>query len=119
MFRFDSPKSRAWDKVLHVWSDPRSLETWNCKSEIGKKGRLTLILLWTKFPCRVSKEDWEYVSEISAWDLLGGPMVKTLPSNAKGAGSIPGRGAKISHALKPKTKILKQKLYCNKFNKHF
>ena len=31
-------------------------------------------------------------------------MVKTLPSNnAGGAGSIPGRGTKIPHALRPKT----------------
>ena len=34
-------------------------------------------------------------------------MVKTLPSGAGGAGSIPGRGTKIPHALaakKPKHK---------------
>ena len=30
--------------------------------------------------------------------LRGSPVVKTLPSNAGGAGSIPGRGAKIPHA---------------------
>ena len=29
-------------------------------------------------------------------------MVETLPSNAGGAGSIPGRGAKIPHASWPK-----------------
>ena len=29
-------------------------------------------------------------------------MVKTLPSNAGGVGSIPGRGAKIPQALGPK-----------------
>ena len=28
-------------------------------------------------------------------------MVKTLPSNAGGVGSIPGQGAKISHASRP------------------
>ena len=28
-------------------------------------------------------------------DFPGGPVVKTSPSNAGGAGSIPGRGAKI------------------------
>ena len=39
-------------------------------------------------------------------------MVKTLPSNAEGAGSIPGQGAKILHASQPKN----QKQYCNKFN---
>ena len=35
-------------------------------------------------------------------DFPGGPVVETSPSNAGGAGSIPGRGAKISHALRPK-----------------
>ena len=30
------------------------------------------------------------------------PVVKTSPSNAGGAGLIPGRGAKIPHALGPK-----------------
>ena len=42
-------------------------------------------------------------------------MVKTSPSNAGGAGSIPGRGAKIPHASWPKIqKNIKQKQYCNK-----
>ena len=30
-------------------------------------------------------------------DSLGGPEVRTLPSNAGGAGSIPGQGAKMPH----------------------
>ena len=46
-------------------------------------------------------------------------MVKTSPSNAGGAGSIPGRGAKIPHALRPKNQNIKQKQHCNKFNKDF
>ena len=46
-------------------------------------------------------------------------MVKTLPSNAGVVGLIPGRGAKIPHALGPKTQHIKQKQYCNKFNKDF
>ena len=45
-------------------------------------------------------------------------MVKTLPSNAGGVGLIPGRGAKIPHAW-PKNQNIKQKQYCNKFNKDF
>ena len=32
----------------------------------------------------------------------GGPVVKTLPSNAGGEGSIPGQRAKIPHASGPK-----------------
>ena len=46
-------------------------------------------------------------------------MVKTSPSNAGGAGSIPGQGAKIPHALGPKKQNVRQKQYCNKFNKDF
>ena len=46
-------------------------------------------------------------------------MVNTLPSNAGGAGLIPGQGAKIPHTSGPKNQNIKQKQYCNKFNKHF
>ena len=46
-------------------------------------------------------------------------MVKTLLSNAGGAGSIPGQGAKIPHASRPKYQNIKQKQYCNKFSKDF
>jgi len=49
----------------------------------------------------------------------GGPVVKILPSSAEGAGSIPGQGAKIAHASGPKNQNIKQKQYCNKFNKDF
>ena len=55
----------------------------------------------------------------------GCPVVKTLPSNAEGAGSIPGWGSKVPHALEPKKKKkkkypnLKQKQYCNELNKDF
>ena len=52
-------------------------------------------------------------------DFVGGPVVKTSASNAAGEGSIPGRGAKISHASQPKNQNIKQKQYCNKFNKDF
>ena len=36
--------------------------------------------------------------------IPGSPVVKTSPSNAGGAGSIPGRGAKFPHASWPKRK---------------
>ena len=53
------------------------------------------------------------------WGFPGGLVVKTSPSNAGGAGSIPGQGVKIPHASWPKDKEknIKQKQYCNKFNK--
>ena len=35
-------------------------------------------------------------------DFPGGPVVKTSPSNAGGAGLIPGQGAKIPHVSPPK-----------------
>ena len=44
-------------------------------------------------------------------------MVKTSPSNVVGVGSIPGQEAKIPHVLGPKKGKMKQKQYCNKFNK--
>ena len=43
----------------------------------------------------------------ATWDFPGGPVVKTSPSNAGGAGLIPGWRAKIPHASgskKPKQK---------------
>ena len=52
-------------------------------------------------------------------DFPGGPVVKTSPSNAGGAGSLPSQRAKIPHALQPKNQNTKQKQYCNKFNKDF
>ena len=42
-----------------------------------------------------------------ARDFTGGPVVKTSPTNAGGAGSIPGLRANHN---------LTQKQYCNKFN---
>ena len=50
-------------------------------------------------------------------DFPGGPVVKTSPSSEGGVGSIPGQGAKMSHASQPKNQNIKQKQYCNKFNK--
>ena len=52
-------------------------------------------------------------------DFPGSPVVKTSPSNAGGAGSIPGWGAKIPHASRPKNQNKKQKQHLNKFNKDF
>ena len=46
-------------------------------------------------------------------------MVKTSPSNAGCAGSIPGQGAKIPHTSWPKDQNVKKKQYHNKFNKDF
>ena len=39
----------------------------------------------------------------------GGPVVKTSPSNAGGAALIPGQGAKILQASRPRNQNIKQK----------
>ena len=44
-------------------------------------------------------------------------MINTSPCNAEGAGSTPGQEAKIAHVSQPKKSNIKQKKYCNKFNK--
>ena len=46
-------------------------------------------------------------------------MVKTLPPNTGGTSSIPDWGTKISDALWSKKQNIKQKQYCNEFNKDF
>ena len=46
-------------------------------------------------------------------------VVKILPANAGGTGSILGWGPKFLHALRPKNQNIKQKQYCNKSNKDF
>ena len=45
---------------------------------------------------------------LSTGDFPGGPVVKTLPSNAGGEGSIPGWGAKIPHASWPESQNIKK-----------
>ena len=51
--------------------------------------------------------------EKQVWDFPGGPVVKTFPSNAGCAVSIPDQGNKIPHVAKPKNnnnnKFLKEK----------
>ena len=56
---------------------------------------------------------------MQAREFHGSLLVKTSLSNAGGVGSIPGQEAKIPHALQPKSQNIKQKQYCNKFNKDF
>ena len=58
--------------------------------------------------------------KVGFWDFPG-PAVMTLLYNARGTGLIPGQVAKIPHASWQKKKggggHVKQKQYCNKFNK--
>ena len=52
-------------------------------------------------------------------DFTGGSVIKNSPSSARRARLIPGQGTKIPHASRPKHQNIKQKQYCNKFNKDF
>ena len=52
-------------------------------------------------------------------EFPGGPVVRTSPNNARGAGENPGQGARISQAPGPKNQDIKQKQHCNKVNKDF
>ena len=65
------------------------------------------------FIAKMSKE----LKMTTPWEFLGGPVVKTLPSNAGGTGSIPGQGAKISYALWPENQNMRQKQYYSKIKK--
>ena len=65
---------------------------------------------------------WPHVTGSRVWPrkIPDGPVVKTSPFSAGNEGLIPGQRAKIPHAsgLKPSRNI-KQKQFCNKFNKGF
>ena len=50
-------------------------------------------------------------------DVPGGSVVRTPHPNAGSAGLIPDWETKIPQALGPKEQNIKQKRYCNKFNK--
>ena len=52
-------------------------------------------------------------------DFPGGSVIKNPPSSARSASLIPSEGTKIPHASRPKNQNIKQKQYCNKFNKDF
>ena len=52
-------------------------------------------------------------------DLSSGLVVKTLPSSAGSAGLILVGKLSAPRASWPKIQYVKQKQYCNKFNKEF
>ena len=64
-----------------------------------------LLICWVYDLGRVTQAHCTSISSSKVgmmWDVPGGPVVKTLPSNAGGVGLIPVREDKTSHALKPK-----------------
>ena len=60
-----------------------------------------------------------FVQQLLQREFPGRPVVKTSLSNAGGVGLIPGQRAKTPHASQTKNQNIKQKQYCNKFNKDF
>ena len=50
---------------------------------------------------------------------MGRTVIQTSPSSEGCAGLVLGGGAKIPGASWPKKQNIKQKQYCNKFNKDF
>ena len=71
-----------------------------------KSSYIIQLKIFSKSPCKIE----------ASGDFPGGPVVKTLPSNAGGMGSSPCQGAKILYASWPKNQKVKQKQYCNKLN---
>ena len=74
----------------------------------------------------VQKTGGNSTTKFESGGFPGGSVGKTLPSNAEVAGSLSGQGAKTPHAKKKtkknlvaKNQKIKQKQYCNKFNKDF
>ena len=49
----------------------------------------------------------------------GDLVIKMSPDNAGGAGSTPGQGTETPHRSWLKNQNIKQKQYCNNFNKDF
>ena len=96
-------------------------------SGLGGRPRTVVTALAPTYPQPVQdKNGWEvstprrWPQVVKSWqveDFPGSPVVKTLPSNAVDVGLIPGQEAKIPHASLPKNQNMKQKHYCNKFNK--
>ena len=66
-----------------------------------------MLSMSTQIRCSLKKK--------KTWYFAGSPVVKALPSNARGTDSNPGQGAKIPHASWP----VKQDQHCNRFNKDF
>ena len=56
----------------------------------------------------------QLVKNPPARDFPGGPVVRTSPSSAEGAGLIPTRGVKIPHALGPKNQNIRIRLQCGR-----
>ena len=102
-----------------VWEDPLEKETASHSSTLTWKIPLT----GEPGGLQAMAKSWTWLnrsnpSKSQFWDLSSGPVVNS-PSNAGSLSSIPDWGAKTPHASGPKDQTVKQKQYCNKFNKDF
>ena len=113
--RPDSSPSQISSSVLSPWPDPSyCLLVWLVICSVSLKN-----IPHARHWAQSFADPFSHPQNTHVWDFPGGPVVKTLPSNAGGAGSIPGWGAKTPHASRPKTQNIKQKQCCNKCNKDF
>ena len=99
-------------------SEP-ALERWKEDKKTTQQGRASG---WAE-PSNCERELFKWNTLTSLKNICGdfpeGPLVKTSISNAWGAGSVPGWGAKIPHVSQPKNQNIEQKQYCNKSNTDF
>ena len=95
--------------------------TWkSCERKWGSSQIFTLLLTNKRKPIPTAL--CRRAAMLKSWtvgDFPGGPAVKTPPSSAGAAGWTPDLGVKIRHASPPRNRNMKQKRYCNKFNKDF
>ena len=124
-----SSSSHRWPKQNHLktvfWSYGTKIKTeYFWQEDLPLAGGAWL--KWDNEWWRCSPS-WSYVGYTSVclcqkwsnWDFPGGPVVKTLPSSAGGAGLIPDRVTKIPHASRAKAQNIKQKQHCNRADKVF
>ena len=120
------PHRRQRTRLPHPWDSPGNstgvgchflLQCMKVKSELTQ----SCPTLSSPMDCSLPGSSVCSISDIlrktDLGDFPGGPVViKTSPSNAGGAGSIPGWGAKIP-CLVANSQNRSNKLNCNKFNK--
>ena len=88
--------TREAPNIANGWKVPwlsHHIASEDCPRSSGQRFPISLTWNWG-FDVRVFKR---------CWDFPGSPVVKTLPSNVPGVGLVPGQGAKIPHALRPKS----------------
>ena len=94
----------------HGWYPSRLLCPWNSPGKNTAVG--SHFLLQGIFPTQGSNPHLLYL--LHCRQIVchqGSPVVKTLPPNAGGVGSIPGWAAKVPHASRPENQNMKQKHY--------